>query len=796
MTRSLPAEGAEPVSIPRLRVREQRLPPTRGLVTAHNRHGRPFRVVDVQRWLRLSRHAFKTDKVDVLANGDAVAVLEDLLPSAAAIDLRLSLRTDAAILPYRLESLARLGLFDVHLTPRAFDPGALRPWFTACRDLGLPVRLRLPVPPVPELSPVEAAATIAETGVVRVDLSPWDPFAENAPALNAAAAADALAWTQAAAAELEARGVEANVANVPFCFVDAAQWIRVAGSRQRALDQAGYVPEAEFLARRMYDAGPARAGMIIRMLLSNATLYRQPADQILLPGLIRHSYAYLFARVYRRLTINLRLAKGAPVARPQSALEQALREARAYDASQLPEPCGACSLHRICDRAGQESTHVLPGIRAAAVAGDPVVSPLHFSLAQPKYYDELDAARAEADDRRAELASEALAILTNRPPDIQVGPHDYQVEGTHFDRMESGLKWWSLSNAERLSSPLGTFGLPLTVSVDFGAGIADYVGFHLGRHCRLVCPMEGYRHNVTLHVAADGRYVLLRDRVPVRPAEFEGHYYLPIRLGERLQPRITAWNIDECVATQNVRIWTGTPPAANRRPKYSIIIVSTRFTRRLHAVLRSLAHQRGFDMNAVEIVVNYVPGIDASDDLLDSVSLTYPNLHIVRNPFPERFMNSKGFLINEAAKLAQGEWIMLLDSDTLLPPDYFAKIEARSRDSEFIAPDGRKLLPKDVTARILMGELDPWDHWTDLIEGAGEFRHRETFGIPVGFCQTFRAKYLQQFPYMEVDHFETADMHFGGQMKNLLGEETRLSGTPVLHLDHGGSQWYGTQKHM
>jgi len=101
-----------------------------------------------------------------------------------------------------------------------------------------------------------------------------------------------------------------------------------------------------------------------------------------------------------------------------------------------------------------------------------------------------------------------------------------------------------------------------------------------------------------------------------------------------------------------------------------------------------------------------------------------------------------------------------------------------------------------VTAKILMGEIDPWDHWEELICGAGEFRHRETQGIPVGFCQTFRAKYLQKFPYLEVDHFETADMHFGGQMKNHLGEETRLSGTPVLHLDHGGSQWYGTQKHM
>jgi hypothetical protein len=794
MSRPLPAEGPRSLPSERLIIREQRLPPTRGLIVAHNRAVRPMRVIDLQRWIRLSRHSYQADKIDVLANGDAAAVLEDLLPAAAAIDVRLSLRTDGAIPPYRLDALKRLGLFDVHLCPDRFDLDAIRPWLASCRDLRLPVRLRVPVAPVPGAPPELTADALADSGVCRVDFSTWDPFA--ARGAIASQSHEILRWMQSAAAALEARDVEANLLYVPFCFLEASSWTRVAGTRQRAVDHAGYVPESERLARRIFGAGPVAAGMIIRILLSNATLYRQPADNILLPGLIKRNYAYLFSRIYRRLTIHLRLAHSVPKPAPYTAYESALAESRAFDATALPVPCRACSLQRICDHVSHESVAALPGLSASPVEGDHVVSPLHFAARQPKYYDELDAERLHAEETRADLVGEALNIITNRPPDIQIGPHDYAVEETHFDRMESGLKWWSVSNAERLSTPLGEFSPPLTISVDFGAGIADFVGFHLGRHCRLVCPMEAYRHNVTLHVAADGRYILLRDRIPVRPAEFEGHYYLPARLAERVQPRIAAWNIDECIATQNVRIWTGEAPRPRPKPKYSVIIVSTRFTRRLHAVLRSLAHQRGFDMNAAEIIVNYVPGIDATDDLIDSVSLTYPSLHIIRNPFPERFINSKGFLINEAAKIAAGEWIMLLDSDTLVPPDYFAKVDAASATAEFIAPDGRKLLPKDLTARILMGEIDPWDQWPDLISGAGEFRHRETFGIPVGFCQTFRAKYLQMFPYMEVDHFETADMRFGGEMKNHLGEETRLSGTPVLHLDHGGSQWYGTQKHL
>jgi len=47
-----------------------------------------------------------------------------------------------------------------------------------------------------------------------------------------------------------------------------------------------------------------------------------------------------------------------------------------------------------------------------------------------------------------------------------------------------------------------------------------------------------------------------------------------------------------------------------------------------------------------------------------------------------------------------------------------------------------------------------------------------------------------------MDHFEIADMHFSMDVLKDIGEEHRLSGAPVLHLDHGGSQWYGTKKHL
>lgn len=778
--------------------REQRIPPSRGLVLAHNHSGRALGLIDLLRWIRYSRHVLKAEKIDVLADGAVHAIVGELLGTAKELGVVLSLRTDGAAPPSDLGAMKEQGLYDVFLCPKRSSLDELKPWFEACKDQALPVRLQFQASFTKDVDAEVWARRISESGVVRVNIVLYDPFQKGGEGRDGADSEATLAAMQRFAARLEEQGVEANLLGVPLCLVDEDSLVRTANGPQCAADHAHYMPEAYSLARKLYRRGPVMAGKILLMLLSRYTFKSQPMDNFLLPALLNRHYLYLLARIYRRLTIHMRVARSVPKEVSKRSYDRELRDARAATEKELGPACGRCSLKRICDHDSSRFKRALPGLEVHAVAGKHVVSPLHFSAMQPKYYDPVDLDRLDVELRYEELTGEADEILLRQGAAIEVGPYDYGVEETYFDRMESGLKWWSVSNIEKLSTSLGTFRLPLTLSMDVGAGIADYVGFSFGRHCKILCRMESYRHNIALYVNAEGRYVLLRDKRPVRPAEFEGRHYPALRLGEKLQPRISLWNIDECIATQNLRIWTGNTGVeeAVSSVKYSVIIVSTRFTRRLHAVLRSLAHQRDFDLGKIEVIVCYVPGLDATDDLIDGVTLSYPNLRVVRSPFSEQYANSKGFLINESAKIASGEWIMLLDSDTLLPPDYFAKVDAVAEESEFIAPDGRKLLPKDVTARILMGELDPWDDWEELLEGAGEFRHRETKGIPVGFCQCFRAKYLEEYPYLEEDHFETADMRFGAQMREHVGEEHRLSGTPVIHLDHGGSQWYGTQKHM
>jgi hypothetical protein len=487
--------------------------------------------------------------------------------------------------------------------------------------------------------------------------------------------------------------------------------------------------------------------------------------------------------------------KGQPP--PYVVQEADVMELRAGARNHMGPVCAVCGLRHICDHVTAEVRRILPGLEPMAVPGEAVVSPMHFCAGQRKYYDGIDRERGAFTEGQLALARKANDITTNLPPDRRITPYEYGSDDTVFQQFEGAVRWLSVTNTEKNSRPLAELTPPCTVSVTFGGGIAEYIGFSFGRQCKVVCPMEAYRHVLTLHVEADGHYVLLRDGLLVRPSEFEGAYYVPLRLGSRLELRLSIWNIDTQLLSQFVDIWHGDKEEGGEVSpvKYSVVIVCTRYARRLQAVLRSLAHQEGFDLGKLEVVVSYVPGLDATDDLIDSVQATYPALRILRSPFPEQSASAKGFIINESVQMASGEWIVLVDADTLVAPNMFAKVEEVERDAHFIAADGRKMLTPETTAQILMGEIEPWRQWQELLKGPGQFRLREAHGVPVGFFQCVRAKCMHEVKYEEMDHFEGADMRFGLNIIARFGQPTRLSGVPVLHLDHGGSQWYGTLKH-
>jgi glycosyltransferase involved in cell wall biosynthesis len=152
-------------------------------------------------------------------------------------------------------------------------------------------------------------------------------------------------------------------------------------------------------------------------------------------------------------------------------------------------------------------------------------------------------------------------------------------------------------------------------------------------------------------------------------------------------------------------------------------------------------------------------------------------------------------MINEAARMARGEWVILMDADILLPPRALSRIQTLGPEVQFTAPDGRKMLDPDTTARILMGEFRPWESWDALVEAPVEYRYREAHGVPIGFFQAVRRSCFDKVQYVEFNHFEGSDFFFGNDIIEEFGPVHRLDGMPVLHMDHGGSQWYGTPRH-
>jgi hypothetical protein len=776
----------------------QRIYPTRGIVVLNNARGARISIVDAKRWIWLNRVVYRADKVDVLVAGAVPGVLPELIEHASTLDLMLSLRLDCTTPPPDLDGLKQAGLFDVFLCPPSPDTAHLDFWLDGCASAGLPMRLQLQAPFPAAFDVTGLVTRIVGAGVMAVNLSLRDPFCDRPPCGDKARSQAALDQMNDLAAGLGDAELEVNLVRIPFCLVRPENRRYVVNAPQFFLDHQQYRRAPYELAVDLYRRGPVAIGIVLQILLAKRMRFLTPFDRKLLPWVLHHPAVNARLALWRWLTRHRSFFRSVPkeIEESAAAYEREVVRQRARIARDLGPACSRCRLWKICDHDTPERHRILPGIPVRPEDGDLVVYPLHFSAEQPKYYDRVDRDRVRLETDAEELAETARRIVLDAAAATSVLPESYGVENTYFEHMESGVRWFSVSNTEKVSSPLADLQPPFTLAVSFGGGLADYIGFGFGGKARVLCSTDSYQHDLVLHVAGDGRYVLLRDGRPVRPVAFESDYYAPLRLGDRVQPRIAIWNIDGWITTQQVLVWRGRESTHDgTQIKYSVIIVCTRYARRLQAALASIAHQQGFPVERIEVIVCYVPGADATEDVLDSVRRLYPGLRIVRNPYAEQHKNSKGFMLNEARESAAGEWIMFLDADIVLPPELFAKIEGVSDAAHFVVPDGRKMLTPDTTAAILMGEIRPWECWADLLNGPGEYRKREAKGVPIGFCQCVRASCTKSVQYREFGHFEYADMYFSEDIRDVFGPETWLTGTPVLHLDHGGSQWYGAQKH-
>ncbi len=775
---------------------EDRLPPVRGLVCCANHRGALFPQTAIKQWLHLSQSGFKAGKVDLLVEGLPHERVLDLLDFAGEAGLPCSLRVRNAPSAEAIAAYQARGALDLCFAPAVVDAQALESVVAACAQAALPLRLLITGLPDPRAR--ESLLRLAKIGKVSsVAVAPYDPFLP-LQTQSRDAARGSLDGLIALAQGLKANGVETSLLRLPFCTVPRDLWPETLTAYQFYLHHQQYLYEAYDLAQTIFACRPSGMATAIEHHLSSSANFYNIIDKHAFPRMISHptlhARLWLINKIRRKL--SRRNTPGVPLAEKVSAYEAALEERDREAKRALGPACAACDLRKICDHGLQPFKAALPGIQFAPQQEADVLSPLHFNRLQYKVYDAVDQGRADALAAKHEIEAEAKAIVDGVLPTRVFKYDEFDIDGHWTDRLIGAVRWWSLSTDPMRSTPLARVELPFTIGVTFGGGMADQIGFTFGEHIHLLCPMISPTHHVALHVRRDGSYVLLRDGQAVRPTEFTGVFRVPSRLGNVLFPRISIWNVDGHIQTQSPQLWLNSelPTPDLSRIEHSVIVASTRYSRRLQALILGVAHQANYDLGRIEVIVSYVPGLDSNDDVLDSIEATFPNLRIVRCTFTERHARSRGLMVNEAVKMSSGKWITLFDSDIVVPTDFYARLDAVPEGTMFVAPDGRKMLPPDITAQILLGERPPWEDFQSFLDGPGELWHQEAGGVPVGFCQIARREVLQEFPFAMADHFEGSDWDFSQRVLAKYGKEHRMTGCYVLHLDHGGSQWYGVRK--
>ena len=150
------------------------LRPVRGLVLTRNRHGVPFALTDLRKWIRLNADVFKARKVDLLAGVDTLPQVAELADFTRRENAVLSLRVHDAELPALFETAAQAGVPDLFFCPPSPDPAVLAAFLDGAEKVGLPVRVQ--VSPVPGALPDPDALAEVLKRAFAVNVALSDPF--------------------------------------------------------------------------------------------------------------------------------------------------------------------------------------------------------------------------------------------------------------------------------------------------------------------------------------------------------------------------------------------------------------------------------------------------------------------------------------------------------------------------------------------------------------------------------------------------------------------------------------------
>lgn len=768
----------------------------KGLILHRNKFKEVIPLEDLKKWLRVFGETFHLRKVEFFTDidEDLETTLNILNYSKKILELPIYLGTNIPIPPSNINSLKEFEVLGIVFYLNHINLEYLEKWNDEISKLNIPLFLNIPLDEIILTSLSDRYFEVLAKAKAVSFMLRHPIFGSPEESKSIDLSNPLLSNT---IENLSNRGVITNLIGIPFCQVDPTLYKHILTTYQYPYDPLSFEPCGFDFSKKLYNLKIHKIRKLLEIKLKERTSFHSGIDHLLIPWVLNHPLLYTPIWALHKLTRHLR-KRNLPNSLPEnlSEIEQLLKEHKEKNEKILGPICISCALRHICDR-GKNSYFNLK-FTPKPIKGNPIRDPMFFRTNISSYLDKVDNQILEKYSHLPQLRQKALKVTSELKPWKEIQPEDYEIEDRATHYMPGGVRWFSFNTGELVSTPLCKTSPPLTISTTFGGGFAELIGFSFGAYSKIVCPMVANSHTLTLHIEKDGKYILLRDEETVHPIEFRQYHLLPDYLPTVLEPRISIWNIDGEIVTQGIRLWK---PDLNSKiytpqnKKVSILYVCSRYAQRLRVSLLSIAHQKNLDFSDIEIVVAYIPGFDATEDILDCFEAVFPYIKIIRSPFTKDMWKSKGTLINASLPYCSGDWIVLLDADIVLPPEFIFELLRVPQDQIFVAPEGRKMLTPEITAMILLDQIKPWECYTELINGPGELRKKEAQGVPIGYCQCCRKEIFSEILYPEFQHFEGADWFFGRSVVDKYGPEYRLENTILLHLDHGGSQWYGSTRH-
>jgi hypothetical protein len=226
--------------------------------------------------------------------------------------------------------------------------------------------------------------------------------------------------------------------------------------------------------------------------------------------------------------------------------------------------------------------------------------------------------------------------------------------------------------------------------------------------------------------------------------------------------------------------------------RVSVIMTCYRFARRLHVALRNWCHQ-SVPSGALEVLVVNPESPDGTHQQIAAAASAYPEVRVREIAIDGAMARNKGYLLNRAVEIAQGDWIWFTDADCIFPCGAAAHVLSKVTTGQLLFYGERRHLTRRQTDLILAGRTDAAAEFEDLMRAADA---RAADAFPWGYSQILHRTLASQIRYTEtVDNFSSSDGAFVDECRRRGLGIQRIDGLVCLHLHHPFA-WYGTDVYL